>query len=101
MTTFRVGQRVRIKWSDNWPELAGEVGTIVGTSPHGGINGTSEWLVAPDVWGSYVGPWPGNSGVGVFGPNSRQLEPLSDSNTLVSWESMRDLWVPEHLRAAA
>ena len=101
MTAFRVGQRVRIKWSDGWPELAGEVGTIVGTSRHGGINGTGEWLVAPDAWGSPVGPRLSNHGAIVFGPNSRQLEPLSDSNTLVSWESMRDLWVPDDMREAA
>jgi hypothetical protein len=35
-----------------------------------------------------------------FAPNSAQLEPITDSNELVSWESMRDLWVPDHLREA-
>ena len=29
------------------------------------------------------------------------LEPLTDSYDLVSWESMRDLWVPENLRVQA
>lgn len=28
-----------------------------------------------------------------------QLEPLSDSNQLVTWESMRELWMPSDLRA--
>ena len=101
MTTFRIGQRVRIKWSDGWPELAGEQGTIVCRTSDGGIRGISEWNVAPDAWGTHVAPHPSKNGAALFGPNSEQLEPLSDSNELVSWESMRDLWVPEHLREAA
>lgn len=101
MSRFFVGQRVRIKWSGGWPELAGEVGTIVMPTEDGGMTGSSEWNVAPDVWGTYVAPRPGSHGGTWFGPNSSQLEPLTDSNTLVSWESMRDLWVPEHLRVAA
>lgn len=101
MTTFRVGQRVRIKWSNGWPELAGETGTIVRRSIDGGLTGRSEWSVAPDVWGTYIAPRPSpNGGLG-FGPSSDQLEPLTDSYDLVSWESMRDLWVPEHLREVA
>ena len=28
MSRFYVGQRVRIKWSLGWPELAGQEGTI-------------------------------------------------------------------------
>lgn len=30
-----------------------------------------------------------------------RLEPISDSNTLVSWESMKQLWLPEHMREHA
>ena len=101
MTVFRVGQRVRIKWSDGWPELAGQTGAIVGVSRTSGRYGDSEWHVAPDVWGTYVAPRPAMSGSTLFAPNSSQLEPLTDSNQLVSWESMRDLWLPEHLREAA
>ena len=101
MTTFRIGQRVRIKWSAGWPELAGEQGTIVCRASDAGVYGMSEWHVAPDVWGTHVAPHPSKDGAIFFGPNSQQLEPLTDSNTLVSWESMRDLWVPEHLREAA
>lgn len=89
MTIFRVGQRVRIKWSDGWPELAGMEATITG----GPERCENEWL----------GEWFGYP-VDIrfdFWPKAEQLEPLSDSNTLVSWESMRDLWVPEHLRVAA
>lgn len=101
MTTFFVGQRVRIKWSNGWPELAGQAGTITQPTKNSGLYGDSEWNVAPDVWGSHVAPRPSANGCTQFGPNSDQLEPLTDSNTLVSWESMRDLWVPEHLRVAA
>ena len=101
MTTFRVGQRVRIKWSQGWPELAGEAGTIIRRSTDAGVAGDSEWSVAPDVWGTNEAPHRGSHGASCFGPSSAQLEPLSDSNTLVSWESMRDLWMPEHLRLIA
>jgi hypothetical protein len=101
MTAFHVGQRVRIKWSKGWPELAGEPGVIVSKSDNGGIFGASEWIVAPDIWGTHVAPYPSRHGGDLFAPNSEQLEPLTDSNELVSWESVRDLWVPEHLRVEA
>lgn len=101
MTVFRVGQRVRIKWSMGWPELAGGTGTIVQRAPHGGRTGLSEWSVAPDVWGTHVAPRPGRLGGTYFAPNSSQLEPLTDSYDLVSWESMRELWTPERLGTAA
>ena len=106
MTTFRVGQRVRIKWSNGWPELAGQVGTVCGkalltnwvgeSSPDG-----TNVQVRPDVWGALRAPTASRYGGFYFSPKACQLEPLTDSNTLVSWESMRDLWVPEHLREAA
>ena len=101
MTVFRVGQRVRIKWSFGWPELAGETGTIVQRTRDAGIRGISEWNVAPDIWGTHIAPRAAPNGAEWFGPNSDQLEPLTDSYDLVSWESMRDLWMPEHLREVA
>lgn len=101
MARFYVGQRVRIKYSLGWPELAGKEGTIVGKPEDGGIRGGSEWTVAPDVWGTYVAPQMSSKGGKIFGPNSDQLEPITDSYDLASWESMRDLWVPEHLREDA
>ena len=105
MTTFRIGQRVRIKWSNGWPELAGQTGTITGAGALGRCAGPKEgrlgWEVAPDSWGSSMAPHEGLGGGNSFCALPEQLEPLSDSNTLVSWESMRDLWVPEHLREAA
>lgn len=92
MTTFRVGQRVRIK---NAQTLAGHffvgkeaVVTKIDDDDRGTLYGLD---ISPieedenDIWG-----WTGD-----------QLEPITDANTLVSWESMRDLWVPEHLRVAA
>jgi hypothetical protein len=81
--------------------LAGQVGTIVNKSKNKGVDGSSEWDVAPDIWGTTIAPRRGLHGAGGFSPNSSQLDPLTDSNELVSWESMRDLWVPEHLRVQA
>jgi hypothetical protein len=104
MTAFHVGQRVRIKWSVTWPFLAGKEGLITGVSdPRDWTPGfRCDWLVTPDGFDSPRLPNPAApSGFSNFGPLSEQLEPLTDSNELVSWESMRDLWVPEHLREAA
>ena len=89
MTAFRVGQRVRIKWSDNWPELGGAEATITGTPEPCRNARNGIWIGYPvdirfDFW-----------------PRAEQLEPLSDSNTLVSWESMRGLWVPDDMREVA
>lgn len=101
MTVFRVGQRVRIKWSKNWPELAGEAGTIVGRGSDCADSGRGEWDVSPDAWGDTWAPCRGVFGANSFAPGSDQLEPLTDSYDLVSWESMRELWMPEHLREVA
>ena len=105
MTAFYVGQRVRIKWSVGWPELAGQVGTITQAAAWGPCMGQQEgrrgWEVAPDSWGSYRAPHKGLLGGNAFCALPDQLEPLTDSNQLVTWESMRDLWMPEHLREVA
>ena len=93
MAKFYVGQRVRIKWCDHHPEIAGKEGMIIGKFH---IKG-HDWEVAPDCWGSSRSP----SGVGIFAPVSDQLEPITDSYDLVTWESMRDLWVPDHMREQA
>lgn len=85
MATFYVGQRVRILWSRNWPELAGQEGRIVGRVSHGPFDWFDnesaarfcQWDVAPDVWGSPLSPDPDPSGrLGIFSPNSSQLEPI-------------------------
>lgn len=72
MATFRVGQRVRIKWSEDRPELAGETGVI--KSELRGVPG-HDWVVAPDCWGTPIAPsgkWAGLE----FAPASCQLEPI-------------------------
>lgn len=56
MASFRVGQRVRILWSNGWPELAGQTGVIVREAYDGGVLGDSEWDVAPDCWGTHLAP---------------------------------------------
>lgn len=92
-TQFRVGQRVRIRWSIGYPELAGEEGVIVGrdTSNSGPLAGFQGWAVAPDCWGSSTGP-DGDC----FTPINEQLEPIQDRNTKIGWRDC--LWLPEHLR---
>lgn len=76
MAKFFVGQRVRILYSDGWPELRGQEGKIVGPSS-GGVSGQSNWIVAPKSWGSEWAPCPGrNHGALKFGPNNDQLEPI-------------------------
>lgn len=96
MSRFYVGCRVRIKWSTHFPELDGLVGTITAAAEDGGVDGTSEWLVAPDCWGSPAAPTARDGNIGFFAPNSDQLEPASDANDKIEWEECA--WCPEHLR---
>ena len=94
MTTFRIGQRVRIKHgilNSELRYLEGMEGVLLSRSA---IH-DAHWRVDVDGNGSRV-----PSGT-PYSVHECHLEPLTDSNTLVSWESMRDLWVPEHLREAA
>lgn len=98
MTTFRVGQRVRIKWA------ASELGR-----PYVGKAGVI--ITARKAWYAHKGQLSIGYGLDVspeFYDGKRwrswtadQLEPLTDSYDLVSWESMRELWMPEHLREVA
>lgn len=94
MAAFHVGQRVFIKWSTHFPELANQVGTIVSQSDSSGLDGTSEWDVAPDCWGSTKSP--NKQFPGYFAPNSSQLEPATNSYDKCSWDEC--VWKPEHLR---
>lgn len=100
MTTFYVGQRVRIKYSNGWPELAGEEGVVEGPSPTAGACGGSQYVVAPRCWGTSVAPKPGRRGTIQFWPNARQLEPiLYDGNKTVEWSEC--LWQPNRQGAQA
>lgn len=78
MSKFFVGQRVRILYSNCWPELAGSEGRIIGfEAPRAGIDDPhGEVGVAPDMWGSSLAPWPGLNGGSWFYPNTSQLEPI-------------------------
>ena len=100
MTTFYVGQRVRIKWSINFHELSGTLGTVISEfrmmKRKEGVY-TGGYFCRPDVWDTDIAPgWESP-----FAPEPEQLEPATDSYDLISWESMRDLWMPEHLRESA
>lgn len=100
MSRFRIGMRVRIKYSYRWPELAGTEGTVVSgeywvqrDTP--AASGELAWMaydVAPDSWGSHFSP----DGDSSFAPRSEALEPATDSYDVTTWDSC--VWQPEHLR---
>ena len=90
MSAFYVGQRVRIVSVDYAESLF-----LVGRE---GVVNKLDCINDLDKTG-YTGVTVAGDANWCFLPH--QLEPISDSNQLVSWESMRDLWVPEHLREAA
>ena len=95
MTVFRVGQRVRIKYSaDGRTDTVGKEATVL--NPCIETKFGPEFHVLIDIDGLLA---PLKGGGWVATPD--QLEPLTDSYDLVSWESMRELWMPEHLREVA
>lgn len=95
MARFHVGQRIKKVRGDT---NVGTVATVVSTNITG--YGDSSLEVKRET------PWVNGCGY-TWGAtetaytNPANWEPLTDSNDLVSWESMRDLWVPEHLRIKA
>lgn len=86
MAVFKVGDRVRIRWSIGWPELAGQAGTIVGHDPHWNGHAECEWDVFVDSWGSNRAPMPSARGRTYFCPRSDQLEPIIPGDALVAGE---------------
>jgi len=99
MKQLYVGCRVKILWSNNWPELNGTEGLIVDKDggQYAQVTGwKGDWIVAPDLWGSEWCPrieetriefvsW-GDKEIpvlidirGVFAPASEQLEPILPS----------------------
>lgn len=90
MSRFFVGQRVRILFSEGWPELAGETGTIEASRvpiAHGADAGSLGWPVAPDAWCSSRPPCVGVHGAVRLACPERNLQPLYDGNQAVSWET--------------
>lgn len=99
MKRLYVGCRVRILYSNGWPELAGREGRIVSDlraitlGPNAGKAGLS---VAPDCWGSHVAPVESINGGWEFTPMPEQLEPIQDpGREVISWDQMKDLWQPQ------
>src|SRR5690348_9741683 len=91
MARFYVGQRVRILWSDGWPDLAGQEGRIVARVA-ACANPRCEWDVAPDAWGGTKAPRLGTHGGLYFSPHSSQLEPiLPDGHRACDEDFKRDL----------
>lgn len=70
MKILYTGQRVRILFSYEWPELDNTEGMVLGPSPTGG---TCEWDVVPDLWGTHCCP---SAPDFAFCPSSDQLEPI-------------------------
>lgn len=93
MPKFFIDQRVRILWSNHWPELKGQEGRIVGgPDPSRTAPGSEpgDWLVAPDCWGTSLAPT-GASTSGRFSPKSEQLEPILPEGhrpALLSYEEL-------------
>ncbi len=75
---YKPGDRVRIKYSRTFPELAGTEGTIdryIGdySPPDRDYSVKQAYAVAPDVWGSTVAPCKKLC----FWPGADQIEPLT------------------------
>ena len=86
---FKIGQRVRIKWSNGWPELAGQEATITSIrpilSPHGWLG---DFVVAPDSWGSANAPHISLLGANTFAPKAEQLTPIVDDGwQVITWDA--------------
>lgn len=81
MPKFFVGQRVRILFSNNWPELAGQEGRVtrcnVSSALLGGGVAEGACNVAPDSWGGHYAPRPALNGISIrFAPEAHQIEPI-------------------------
>ena len=102
MSRFRVGQRVRIRW--DWPpdepnllschDFTGYEATVVEIMPLW-CNQSEDADIQCYVL--LIDGFDFEDGY----HREDQIEPLTDANDLVSWGSMRDLWVPAHLRVRA
>lgn len=89
MARFFVGQRVKLVRPTQQGNH-GKTGRIIEIFPEKEIFLS---LVDCDVeWDQALTPYTATL------THTSRLEPLTDSNDLVSWESMRELWMPEHLR---
>lgn len=99
MSRFFVGQRVRILWSNGWPELRGQCGTVLQIGDWNTVQGARvNYFVVPDTWGSQRAPTPGIFGGHYFGATSDQLEPLTDpGREVIAWADC--VWKPDHLRS--
>lgn len=104
MARFYVGQRVRVARSTAGMHkpgynpiivpggALGREGIIVGTEscPNAGFAKDGPFDVSLRLDSGEMGMAP-----------SCCLEPITDANDLVSWESMRGLWLPEQYRVVA
>ena len=90
MAKFYVGQRVRIKWSECWPELGGEEATILAIGVLTGYSNNCIML-SVDAWGGIWSPGPGQKGGDCFAPLPEQLEPILDADDGITDEVRKEL----------
>ncbi len=89
MAKFFVGQRVRIKWSVGFTELAGEEGRVIEVGQFPTVQGNiADLVVAPDVWSSEWCPY---YSCRRFTPRAIQLEPILPEGQRPSGESFHEL----------
>lgn len=94
-----VGCRVRILWSENFPELNGTEGLIIAHDPPKQIydKNAGEWVVSADLWGSHISPkmdfefgphtgWQIIHCMRQFCPHSEQLEPIVPDGIIERFE---------------
>jgi hypothetical protein len=103
MTTFHVGQRVRIRWCEV-PELIGGEAIIEAIEAWAAFDppvlegrvrvGEAAYVLRPDLWRSSTSPISGHR----FALRAQHIEPiLYDGNKVVEWSEC--LWRPEGVSA--
>ena len=93
MAKFHVGQMVRVKFAETIEGnfYVGKKAVITEIDIDSAEN---------DLYGLDICPLEKDMDE-IWGWGDHQLEPITESYALVTWESMRDLWVPDHMREDA
>ncbi|HEY8781113.1 MAG TPA: hypothetical protein VIM16_05835 [Mucilaginibacter sp.] len=91
MDKFRIGQKVRVVKSDNFPQAIGEVTTIQSVRQFFD-NGHNKWfgytIDLPHMW---LGP---AKAYCELCPKEEHLEPAYDGDEKGSWDALAGIWSP-------